>query len=226
MTGWAVKTAAEDAQQQLFDLAAPMLEAAPEELAARAGAIYVTDDPERRVALARVAAKAPEAIIGNATTNPTLKDLARESFAAPFAEVEVDTRTGLVRVLRYVAAHDSGQVINPLTAESQIQGGVHMGISQALMEEVGWERRTGRPIRLGFHFAHVLTHLESPPVQAHFVDNVDPYGPFGAKVVGEPGITATPATIANAVFNANGVRVYELPMSPERVLAALRGENA
>jgi CO/xanthine dehydrogenase Mo-binding subunit len=173
-----------------------------------------------------VAARADEAIIGNATTNPELKDLARESFAAHFAEVEVDTRTGLVRVMRYLAAHESGQIINPLTAESQIQGGVHMGIGQALFEELSWDRRTGRPIKLGFHYAEVLTHLESPTVQVHFVDNVDPYGPFGAKVVGEPGITATPAAIANAVFNATGVRVYELPMSPERVLAALQGEPA
>ncbi len=226
MTGWAVKTAAEDARQQLFQLAAPLLDAAPEELAARAGVIYVADDPDRNVPLARVAARALEAIIGNATTNPELKDMARESLAAHFAEVEVDTRTGLVRVLRYVAAHDSGQIINPLTAESQVQGGVHMGIGQALFEELGWDRRAGRPIKLGFHYAEILTHLESPPVQVHFVDNVDPYGPFGAKVVGEPGNTAVPGAIANAIFNATGVRVYELPMSPDRVLAALRGETA
>jgi CO/xanthine dehydrogenase Mo-binding subunit len=221
MTGWAVKTAAEQAQQQLFELAAPLLGATSDALAARKNTIYVADDPARSVPLRTVAARADEAIIGSATTNPELPNLARQSFAAHFTAVEVDTRTGLVRVLRYVAAHDSGQIINPLTAESQIQGGVHMGISQALMEEVEWERRTGRPVKLGYHFAHVLTHLESPQVQVHFVDNVDPYGPYGGKSVGEPGITPVPAAIANALFNATGVRVYELPMTPERVLAAL-----
>src|SRR5205809_7917513 len=115
--------AADDALRQLFALAAPLLDAAPEALAARDNLIYVADDPARAVPLPRVAARADEALIGNATTNPELKDLARESLAAHFAEVEVDTATGLVRVLRYVAAHDSGQIINPLTAESQAQGG-------------------------------------------------------------------------------------------------------
>jgi CO/xanthine dehydrogenase Mo-binding subunit len=100
MTGWAVKTAAEEAKQQLFKLAAPLLEAEPEELAARGSVVYVADDPARSVPLARVAARAPEAIIGNATTNPELREMARESLAAHFAEVEVDTRTGLVRVTR------------------------------------------------------------------------------------------------------------------------------
>jgi CO/xanthine dehydrogenase Mo-binding subunit len=226
MTGWAVKAAAEHARQQLFELAAPLLEAAPEELAARDNVIFVADDPARSIPLPRVASRAAEAIIGSATTNPELKDQARMSFAAHFAEVAVDTRTGLVRVLRYVAAHDSGQIINPLTAESQVQGGVLMGLSQALFEEMSWERRTGRPIKTGYHFAHVLTHLEAPPIQVHFVDVVDPYGPYGAKVLGEPPNTPVPGTIANAIFNAIGVRVREIPMTPDRVLAALRSENA
>jgi CO/xanthine dehydrogenase Mo-binding subunit len=113
-------------------------------------------------------------------------------------------------------------VISPLTAESQVQGGVHMGIGQALFEEMSWERTTGRPYKIGYHYGHVMTHLESPTVQVHFIDLVDPYGPFGAKVVGEPPITAVPATIANAIFNATGARVRETPMTPDRVLAALR----
>jgi xanthine dehydrogenase molybdenum-binding subunit len=200
-----------------------MLEAAPDVLTLRGNAIFVADEPERSIGLAAVVRRAPEAIIGTATTNPELRDLARLSFCAHFAEVEVDTRTGLVRVLRYVAAHDSGQVINPLTAESQVQGGVHMGIGQALFEELSWDRRTGRPYKVGYHFDHVLTHLESPKVQVHFVDVVDPYGPFGAKVVGEPPNTPVPGVIANAIFNAIGARVREIPMTPDKVLAALKG---
>jgi xanthine dehydrogenase molybdenum-binding subunit len=176
--------------------------------------------------LPAVLRRAPEAIIGTATTNPELRGQARLSFCAHFAEVEVDTRTGLVRVVRYVAAHDSGQIISPLTAESQIQGGVHMGIGQALFEEMNWERLTGRPYKIGYHYAHVLTHLESPPVQVHFVDVVDPYGPYGAKPVGEPPITAVCGAIANAIFNAIGARVRETPMTPDKVLAALREVEA
>lgn len=226
MTGWAVKTAAEEARRQILELAAPMLDAPAEALAIRDNQVFVQDDPTRRLALPAVVRTAPEAIIASATTNPELRDLARISFCAHFAEVEVDVRTGLVRVVRYVAAHDSGQVINPLTAESQVQGGVHMGIGQALFEEMSWERRTGRPYKTGYHFAHTLTHLESPKVQVHFVDVVDPYGPFGAKVIGEPPNTPVPGALANAIFNAIGVRVREIPMTPERVLAALQGVEA
>jgi xanthine dehydrogenase YagR molybdenum-binding subunit len=221
MTGWAVKVAADSARGQILELAAPLLEVTPEELTIRQDRVLVKADPTQTLALTAVLRRAPEAIIGTATTNPQLEGQARVSFCADFAEVEVDTRTGLVRVLRYVAAHDSGQIISPMTAESQVQGGVHMGLGQALFEEMSWERRTGRPVKMGYHYAQVLTHLESPPVRVHFVDNVDPYGPYGAKVVGEPPITAVCGTVANAIFNATGARVRELPMTPDRVLAAL-----
>ncbi len=223
MTGQAVQTAAENAKKQILELAAPLLEVSAGELNIRNNSVFVADDPAQALPLATVLRGTPDALIGTATTNPTLQNLARLSFCADFAEVEVDTRTGLIKVLRYVAAHDAGQVISPLTAESQVQGGVHMGISEALFEELSWEPRTGRPYKLGYHYAHVMTHLESPLVQVHFVENVDPYGPFGAKVVGEPPITAVPAAIANAVFNATGARVRDLPMTPDRVLAALKG---
>jgi CO/xanthine dehydrogenase Mo-binding subunit len=226
MTGWAVKVAGDDAKRQVFDLAGPFLDAAPDDLVLRNNWVAVKDDASRTLSLREVMRTAPEAIIASATTNPNTEDQSRMAFAAHFAEVEVDTRTGLVRILRYVAMHDSGQVINPLTAESQVQGGVHMGIGQALFEEMSWDRRTGRPYKLGYHYAHVLTHLESPKIEVNFVDVVDPYGPFGAKVVGEPPNTPVPGTIANALFNAIGARVYELPMTPEKVLAALRGVQA
>ena len=223
MTGWAVKTAGDEAKRQVLELAAPLLEAAPDDLALRHNRVYVKDDPSRAASLREVMRTAPEAIIASATTNPELPNQSRVSFAAHFAEVEVDTRTGLVNILRYIAAHDCGQIINPLTAESQVQGGVHMGIGQALFEEMSWDRRTGRPYKVGYHFAHTMTHLESPQIEVHFVDVVDPYGPFGAKVVGEPPNTAVPGALANAIFNAIGARVYELPMTPDKVLAAVRG---
>jgi CO/xanthine dehydrogenase Mo-binding subunit len=222
MTGYAVQTAAENAKRQILELAAPLLEVTPAELDLRNNQVFVAEDPSQSIPLRTALRRAPEAIIGTATTNPNTPGMARVSFSANFAEVEVDTRTGLVKVLRYVAAHDSGQIISPLTAESQVQGGVHMGIGQALYEEMSWELFTGRPYKVGYHFGHTLTHLESPYVQVHFVDLIDPYGPFGAKVVGEPPNTAVPGTIANAIFNATGARVRELPMTPDRVLAALR----
>jgi xanthine dehydrogenase molybdenum-binding subunit len=210
MTGQAVKTAAENAKQQILALAAPILEATTDELTLRGNRVYVVDDPSNGMDLRTVLRRAPDAIIGTATTNPTLEGEARIAFCAHFAEVDVDTRTGLVRIVRYLAAHDSGQIISPMTAESQIQGGVHMGIGQALFEEMDWEPITGRPYKTGYHFAHILTHLESPKIDVHFIDMVDPYGPFGAKVVGEPPITAVCGAIANAVYNAIGVRVREL----------------
>ena len=92
---------------------------------------------------------------------------------------------------------------------------------QALFEELNWEPITGRPYKTGYHFAHILTHLESPNVQVHFVDMVDPYGPFGAKPVGEPPVIPGGAAVANAVSAACGARVTELPLTPERVRRAM-----
>ena len=160
-------------------------------------------------------------LIAQATPRPALDGRARYSSAAHFAEVEVDTELGGIRVLRYLALHDSGRIVNPLTAESQVKGGVTMGIGMALHEELIYDRLTGIPVNPGYYGAKVMTHLDAPEIEVRFIEPDDAYGPYGAKNVGEPPIIPVVAAIGNAVFNATGRRIRELPMTRDRVLEAL-----
>ena len=218
-TGTAVIAAAEDVRRQIFNLAAGQLKVKAEELDLRNSEVFVKADPAQKLPLARVVSRAGE-IIGRATTNPSFKDVAGKSFSAHFAEVEVDAITGHVKITRYVAAHDSGTIINRLPAESQIKGGVTQGIGMAFSEELIIDKLTGIPINPNYRDAKVPTHLEAPEVEVIFIEHADPFGPFGGKVVGEPPITAAVATIANAIFNATGKRIKELPITPDKILQA------
>lgn len=155
------------------------------------------------------------------STDPKLNALARNSFVAHFAQVDVDTETGHIRVTDFLGAHDSGRIINPLTAESQVKGGVTMGLGMALHEELRYDKRTGLPITAGYYNARILTHMDVPEVRVLFAETEDPYGPFGAKTIGELTIIPTVAAVANAVFNAIGKRVKDLPITRERVLGVL-----
>lgn len=145
--------------------------------------------------------------------------VARKSFGAHFVEVEVDVELGDVRILKYVAVQDSGRIVNPLTAASQVSGGVIQGIGMALHEELLYDQNTGIPLNPGYYGARVMTHQDAPEIEVHFVETEDPYGPYGAKSLGESTIVPTVAAIANAVFNATGKRIKELPMTRDRILA-------
>jgi CO/xanthine dehydrogenase Mo-binding subunit len=160
-------------------------------------------------------------LIGSATPEPRVEGAARYSFAAHFAEVEVDVELGRLRVLKYVAAHDSGRIVNPLTAASQVKGGVTMGIGMALHEELHYDPRSGVPLNPGYYGARVMTHRDAPHVDVLFVETQDAHGPFGAKALGEPPIIPSVAAVANAFFNATGRRIKDLPMSRERILEVL-----
>lgn len=160
-------------------------------------------------------------LIGEATPSPTIEGAARYSFAAHFAEVEVDVELGHLRVLRYLAAHDSGRIINPLTARSQVKGGVTMGIGMALHEQLHYDPRSGIPLNAGYYGARVMTHRDAPEVDVLFVETEDAHGPYGAKPIGEPPIIPSVAAIANAFFNATGRRIKDLPLTRERILEAL-----
>ena len=145
---------------------------------------------------------------------------------AHFCEVEVDHATGQVRVLRYVAAQDVGRVINPLGCRGQVEGGLHHGIGYALVEEL--RHADGAPLNPNFMGYKVLMADDMPAIEVVLVEDPDPDGgPYGAKGVGTPVIPAIAPAVANAVRDAIGVRLTELPMTPPRVLAALlREENA
>jgi len=168
------------------------------------------------------APKGSEVLTAMATTNPQpLAGVSRNSFVAHFAEVEVNIETGHVIVTRFVAAHDSGRVVNPLTAQSQVQGGSIQGIGMALHEELLYDKRSGLPLNAGYYGARIMTHLDAPLVDVVWVETDEPYGPFGAKTLGEPTIIPTVAAVANAVHNAIGKRIKSLPITRDKVLGVL-----
>ena len=141
-------------------------------------------------------------------------------YATQVAEVEVDTETGWVEVIRIVAAHDCGTPINPSLMEGQVQGGIAQGIGFALSEEILFKE--GAQLNAGLRDYVVPTSLDMPAIEVILVDNYDPTGPFGAKGVGEPTSVPTAPAILNAIYDAVGVRLYSLPATPEKVLRALK----
>jgi CO/xanthine dehydrogenase Mo-binding subunit len=167
-----------------------------------------------------------EVLIGEATTSPRIEGAARYAFAAHFVEVEVDTELGSVRPTKFVAAHDSGRIVNPLTAASQVRGGVIQGIGMALHEELVYDQNTGIPVNPGYYGARIMTHMDTLPIEIVWVEPEDAYGPFGIKSIGESTIIPVVGAIANAVFNATDARIRELPLNRERVLNALNGARA
>jgi xanthine dehydrogenase YagR molybdenum-binding subunit len=141
------------------------------------------------------------------------------SFGAQFAEVNVDQDTGMIRVTRFVSVHDVGRVLNEKTARSQIIGGVIYGLGQALMEETRYDKRYGNPVNRTLADYHVPVNLDVPIIDVHFIGTPDPHiSPIGARGIGEIGITGVAAAVANAVFNATGKRLRDLPLTPDRLI--------
>jgi len=146
------------------------------------------------------------------------------AFGTHVVEVEVDTWTGVVRVLKVTAVHDIGRVINRLGVEGQIHGGVAMGLGYCLSEELKVEE--GRVLNPSFRDYRLMTATEMPEIEMHFIETKDPEGPFGAKGIGEaPAICIAPALV-NAVEHATGIRFHKLPLTPEKVLERLRSDSS
>lgn len=226
VAGNAARSAAAELKERLLQRAAEMLDADARYLEIRERQVYLKGRPEKGTPLRQVisyAQFAPPAtkFMASVTYEPpqTLP-----VFAAQLAEVEVDTDTGQVRVLRLVAAHDVGRAINPAIAQAQIEGALHHGIGYALTEGLMLDPEGGQPLNSSFADYKLLTALDMPPIEALLVESIDPVGPFGAKGVGEPAMVAAAPAIANAIYNAVGVRIQELPITPEKVLKALRAE--
>jgi xanthine dehydrogenase YagR molybdenum-binding subunit len=150
------------------------------------------------------------------------RDLARHAFGAQFAEVAVDTVTGEVRLRRMLGVFAAGKIINPLTARSQLIGGMTMGLGMALHEQTIVDREFGDFVNHDLAQYHVPAHADVPAIEAHWIDeDDDELNPMGNKGIGEIGIVGGAAAIANAVFHATGVRFRSLPILPDRVLDAL-----
>jgi CO/xanthine dehydrogenase Mo-binding subunit len=143
------------------------------------------------------------------------------SFGAHAVEVDVDQETGVVTVTRVVAVHDIGRALNPTAVEGQVEGGAMQGLGFALWENHQWDEH-GRVLTDSFEKYHIPTMMEMPPMDTYIVETDDPTGPYGAKGIGEPAMVAPPAAVANAVYDAVGVRITSLPITAEKVLAALR----
>ena len=235
VTGNAIQLAAANAKQILFDVAAPMLGVRPDQLEARDRKIQVLGFPQKYLPIGEVALQAQvvkgQPPLGSASYNPPTvamdpdtgqgKPFSTYVYAAQIAEVDVDDETGEVEVLRIAAAHDCGTPINPTLVEGQVEGGISMGIGLALQEEILFDDE-GLQINPNLTNYIMPTSLDMPEIEVDIVPNYDPTGPFGAKGVGEPTSVPTAAAIANAIFDAVGVRIHALPATSEKVLMALR----
>lgn len=218
----AVRMAAEDARDHLLEAASEILGVAIEHLSVRDGMIVpCTGAPA--VPIAGVTAKLGDVtIMGHGSRGPNAKGVGLMTFGAQFAEVEVDTWTGVVRVVRLTAVHDAGRVLNPLLAGSQMEGGILQGIGLALFEERVIDERLGLPLNAGLHDYKIPTMADVPAIDAVCLDAVDTVAnPVGARGLAEAPIIPTAPAIANAVTDALGVPVNDLPLTPWRVLAAL-----
>ena len=162
-----------------------------------------------------------EVLIASATPVPNTDGKTRQCFGAHFVEVEVDTRIGTTRILKYTTVHESGRIINPTTARDQIRGATIQGIGQALHEDLLYDPASGQPLTTGYYRARHLTHLDIPDIEVTFIEVDDGYGPFGAKTAGEAGIILAPAAVANAIANAIGKRMTSLPISRDKILGVL-----
>ena len=223
-TGTAVDQACRDCLQQIFQTAAPMLEAMPDALEARNGAIRVAEQPERSVSFQDVLQRHGRTVVGEGAMVQDQTNLNVERGpAAHFAEVEVDKETGKVRILRYVAAHDVGQPLNLTIVENQIEGGSIQGLALALSEQLHFDARTGWCLSANFLDLKPPTALDVDPrvVEAVVVQNKGEDKPFGAKGMGENPCHPGMAAVANAIFNATGLRLREPPFSRASILEAL-----
>ena len=234
VSGNAVKNAATNVKQQLFEQAAEMLEANAADLISRDGKIFVKGAEGKSLTVSDVARArlfrhngAPIVGSGSFDADSVLPDSTRfgnesgaYNYGAQAAEVHVDPETGQVQILQFVVASDCGTVIYPLGAEGQVEGGLAQGIGYALTE--GLQIDEGRPINPNFSDYRIPSMRDMPPLQHAFADSYEPTGPFGAKGLGELNMDPTAAVLNNAIFDAVGVRVKTLPITPEKILRALK----
>jgi len=218
--GPAIRLAAADARVQLLQAAAGLLEVRPAELRLEAGHVVCAG---ARTPLGEILSKIDNfTVIGRGSRHPNPTNISLKTFGAQFAEVEVDTRTGDIFVQHIVAVHDIGRIVNPLTAASQVEGGVIQGLGFALTEERVLDRPTGRVLNANLEGYKLPTVRDVPKITVRFIDVPDRRANnLGSKGLGEPPIIPTPAAIGNAVANAIGVRVRTTPITPARVLEAL-----
>ncbi|MFC1860879.1 xanthine dehydrogenase family protein molybdopterin-binding subunit [Chloroflexota bacterium] len=231
--GAAVKVAALDAKQQILEMAATAswrpdslkgIEK-PDELDINDSIIFVKKEPDRCAPVSTIVGliTAPM-VIGRALTHdlPSPGRMAYIALAS-FADVEVDTETGQVNVLKLVSCHDAGRIVNQEVCENQVLGGIVQSLGYALSEEISFDPGTGKELNPALSLYCIPTSMDVPAMDAIFSENIDPVGPFGAKGIGEAPAVCPHSAVASAIYNATGVKMHRLPITPDKLLAALTG---
>ncbi|MBP2627846.1 MAG: aerobic-type carbon monoxide dehydrogenase, large subunit CoxL/CutL-like protein [Firmicutes bacterium] len=238
-TGKAIKQAAEKINQELFPVAAAMMECRGDEVAVKDYRFYSIYEPKKKnvswdeVVTRYIESNGPLTATGQFTP-PRRKGLQQGGnighsptfgFSCQIAEVDVDVETGRIQVTKITEAGDCGQPINPMSVEGQVHGSIQMGLGQALYEEmkIGPD---GKFLNPSLHDYKMPTTLDMPDVHATIVEAYDPSAPYGGKESGEGPIQPTIPAIFNAVYDAIGIRFTEMPLTPEKVLSALKAKKA
>ncbi len=235
--GGAVLEAVADAKRQIFERAAKLLEANADDLDLKDMNVFVKGSPGKSVSLKDILHKSvynydatPESgpvntegqIEGYSSYNPKH---CSPPWAATFIEVEVDMETGEYDLIEMVNTHDIGRSINPAIVEGQMEGGAQHGLGMALTEELYFDEN-GKVTNNGFTDYKMLGPSDLPKMTNIIVEEPDPFGPFGAKSVGETGLCTPVGAVANAIYNATGVQVKDLPITPEKLLKAIKEQQA
>lgn len=234
IAGNAARLAAADLKARLLEMAAPAFDEPPAALDVKDGWVFVIDDPRRRQPYERVVRaghyrEGGRLLVAEAFYDPPTamldKDLrgnvsATYGFAVQAVLADVDPDTGQVMVRRVASAHDVGRALNPLAAEGQVHGGIHMGLGYALSERLVVEG--GQVLTASFMDYAVLRAGDMPELVVRLIESAEAEGPFGAKGLGESGVIPVAAAVANAIHDALGVRFRELPITPARIRAALK----
>ncbi len=221
----AVRAAVEQVHRELLKFArkraeSPLHGARYEELEARGGGLFYSGDTGHGETYSSILQQAGQGSVeAEASSSPPMEMMkySMASYGAQFCEVRVHEETGEVRVSRWLGSFDCGTIVNPKTAASQLRGGIVMGIGMALTEETLFDERSGRIMNPSLAEYHVPVNLDVPPIEIIYTGIPDEHAPLGARGIGELGITGVAAAIANAVFNATGKRIRELPITLDKL---------
>ena len=199
----------------------PLYGLTPDDVEGRDGGLGKLDEPERHETYASILAHAQRddvSVLADAPPPLETQEWSMHSYGAQFCEVRVNAVTAETRVSRFLGSFDCGRILNAKTATSQFRGGIIMGLGLALMEETQFDERTGRIMNPSLAEYHVPVHMDVPDIDVIWTDIPDPRAPMGARGIGEIGITGVAAAVANAVYNATGKRVRDLPITLDKLL--------
>jgi len=224
LSGGAVKRAAEQVRRQVLAVAGRMLNVLPQALKVSNG--IITSPGGHSVTMEQVAQHSLYVESRHIMTTASWKmPYMPTTFAAQGVEVEVDTETGCVRVLKAIVAVDAGRVLNPAIEEGQVQGSIAQALGNSLSEEVIYDQN-GQVLTTNLADYHIFSATDMPEMQVYLVETSEPAGPFGAKAVAEAPLQGITPAVANAVTDALGIRLRQIPLTPERVLRAIHAQSA